>query len=141
MSSYDCENLAGQQQGGISAPSRPPGAIDRALAYETLRDAPLAGERGGPVMIAAPRASLTTVNGTGSGEPQDILPGNQHRCYFLIQNDGAVPIRVAFGTDASANRGLLLVPGAVYETPVAPTNLVSVFGAVGAQYTVVYAND
>lgn len=94
-----------------------------------------------PVLIRQPRADLTTIDSTTTGTAQDMLPANEMRCYFLIQNTGTVPIRVAFGTSAAATRGLLLNPGATYEAPVAPTNSVSVFGAAGGRFAMLYAND
>lgn len=96
---------------------------------------------GGPVLIRQPRADLTTINASTTGAPQSILPANERRCYFLVQNTGVLPIRVGFGVDAGANTGLLLNPGATYEAPVAPANSVSIFGPVGATFALLYAND
>lgn len=122
----------------LSDKSAPPGFAAQEMTPSKLQDNP----NKQAVLIGAPRAELTTSQGVGTGASQQILPGNNNRCYFLIQNNSAVQaIRVSFGTEATAARGIELPPGAWFESPIAPTNSVNVFGAIGAQFTCVFADE
>lgn len=135
----DCD-LTQRREGrdvGIAA-TRVPNDAALGMAPSRIVGAPGASQA---VLIRSPRADLTTVNASTSGTAQAILPANEMRCYFLVQNTGLVAIRVGFGVDAGPTQGLLLNPGAVYEAPVAPTNSVSIFGAVGGAFALLYAND
>lgn len=138
-------DLTTQREGGTVPlnPTRPASdAVNSALVASRIPNTSgnLAGAAQG-VLVRQARADLTTINASCTGDGVTVLSANEMRCYFVIQNTGLVPIRVAFGTPASATTGLLLNPGAVFEAPVAPTNSVSVFGAVGGTFAIVYAND
>ena len=138
-------DLTQQREGGTVPlnPTRPAGdAVNSTLVASRIPNTSgnLAGAAQG-VLVRQPRADLTTINASCTGVGVTVLSANEMRCYFVIQNTGLVPIRVAFGTPASAATGLLLNPGAVFEAPVAPANSVSVFGTVGGTFAIVYAND
>ena len=146
----DCD-LTQQREGApVSIPDSVPlsQAVVNQAVPSRIPSAPGASQPGQPAPVRivpprslAPRAPLVTLNASTNNTSQAILPANEKRCYFLVQNTGNLAIRVAFGLDAGPTSGLLLNPGASYEAPVAPTNSVAVFGPVGGTFAILYAND
>lgn len=72
---------------------------------------------------------------TTGGAAQNVLPNTASRGGFWIQNTSSGNLRVSRESTASATVGLLLAPGALYESPAGMpvSGAISVWGATTGQ--------
>jgi len=73
------------------------------------------------------RSSTITAGGTA----QPLMAANAARKGFSVQNNSTENLTISATGTASANSGIVIPPGALYEAPVngIPTTAISIFGA------------